>query len=145
MKTYRFTIVIDGDSGTDDRINALFEAGCDDATFLLTQATVAAQLCRAVATRFSMSVLSVVDPSADCHHAGRTGQNGAEPEEATVGSDSQRIDVLLLSRWRHGFESGAGRQRRSAGHGAMPGLRAGPRIPRSGVSSGGEVVSERWS
>ena len=33
MKTYSFTLVIDGDAGTDERINALFEAGCDDATF----------------------------------------------------------------------------------------------------------------
>jgi len=33
MNTYTFTLVIDGDAGTDERINALFEAGCDDATF----------------------------------------------------------------------------------------------------------------
>jgi MoaA/NifB/PqqE/SkfB family radical SAM enzyme len=33
MKTYTFTLVIDGDAGTDERIDALFEAGCDDATF----------------------------------------------------------------------------------------------------------------
>lgn len=33
MKTYHFTLVIDGDAGTDERINALFDAGCDDATF----------------------------------------------------------------------------------------------------------------
>lgn len=33
MNTYRFTLVIDGDAGTDERINALYEAGCDDATF----------------------------------------------------------------------------------------------------------------
>lgn len=33
MNTYTFTLVIDGDAGTDEHINALFEAGCDDATF----------------------------------------------------------------------------------------------------------------
>lgn len=33
MNTYTFTLVIDGDAGTGERINALFEAGCDDATF----------------------------------------------------------------------------------------------------------------
>lgn len=33
MNTYTFTLVIDGDAGTDERINALFAAGCDDATF----------------------------------------------------------------------------------------------------------------
>src|SRR5680860_105368 len=32
MTTHSFTLVIEGDAGTDDRINALFEAGCDDAT-----------------------------------------------------------------------------------------------------------------
>jgi predicted DNA-binding transcriptional regulator AlpA len=33
VKSYSFTLVIDGDAGTDVRINALFDAGCDDATF----------------------------------------------------------------------------------------------------------------
>jgi predicted DNA-binding transcriptional regulator AlpA len=33
METYSFTLVIAGDAGTDERINELFEAGCDDATF----------------------------------------------------------------------------------------------------------------
>jgi predicted DNA-binding transcriptional regulator AlpA len=33
VTTYRFTLVIDGDAGTYARIDALFEAGCDDATF----------------------------------------------------------------------------------------------------------------
>ncbi len=33
MNTHKFTLVIDGDAGADERINALFDAGCDDATF----------------------------------------------------------------------------------------------------------------
>lgn len=33
MSSYRFTLVIDGDAGIGDRIDALFEAGCDDAAF----------------------------------------------------------------------------------------------------------------
>lgn len=33
MDRYGFTLIIDGDAGTDERINALFDAGCDDATF----------------------------------------------------------------------------------------------------------------
>jgi predicted DNA-binding transcriptional regulator AlpA len=33
MSAHTFTLVIDGDAGTDERIDALFEAGCDDATF----------------------------------------------------------------------------------------------------------------
>lgn len=33
MDTYTFTVVIDGDAGTDENIDALFDAGCEDATF----------------------------------------------------------------------------------------------------------------
>lgn len=33
MDTYEFTLVIDGDVMGDEAIDALFEAGCDDATF----------------------------------------------------------------------------------------------------------------
>jgi hypothetical protein len=33
METYTFTLVIDGDAGSGDHIDQLFEAGCDDATF----------------------------------------------------------------------------------------------------------------
>lgn len=33
METHSFTLVIAGDAGTDERIDALYEAGCDDATF----------------------------------------------------------------------------------------------------------------
>lgn len=33
MDTYSFTLVIDGDAGTVENIDALFDAGCDDATF----------------------------------------------------------------------------------------------------------------
>ncbi len=33
MDIYTFTVVIDGDAGTDENTDALFEAGCDDATF----------------------------------------------------------------------------------------------------------------
>jgi hypothetical protein len=33
METFEFTLVISGDVMSDEAINALFEAGCDDATF----------------------------------------------------------------------------------------------------------------
>jgi predicted DNA-binding transcriptional regulator AlpA len=33
METHSFTLVIDGGAGTDERIDALFDAGCGDATF----------------------------------------------------------------------------------------------------------------
>jgi hypothetical protein len=33
MGTHEFTLIIDGDPGTPARLNALYEAGCDDATF----------------------------------------------------------------------------------------------------------------
>lgn len=33
MTSFEFTLVIEGDAGTDARIDALFDAGCDDATF----------------------------------------------------------------------------------------------------------------
>jgi hypothetical protein len=33
VTTHSFSLVIDGDAGTDERIDALFEAGCDDALF----------------------------------------------------------------------------------------------------------------
>jgi hypothetical protein len=33
VDTYAFTLLISGDAGTDERIDALFDAGCDDATF----------------------------------------------------------------------------------------------------------------
>lgn len=33
MESFSFTLVIDGGAGTDARIDALYEAGCDDATF----------------------------------------------------------------------------------------------------------------
>jgi predicted DNA-binding transcriptional regulator AlpA len=33
MENYTFTLTIDGDAGSDENIDALFDAGCDDATF----------------------------------------------------------------------------------------------------------------
>ena len=67
MTEYEFTLVIDGDLTDEDVVRELFEAGCDDATFGVTDGAAYGEFMREAST-FADAVLSAIHQVESVRH-----------------------------------------------------------------------------